>query len=557
MSILPDLLNRFLAAGSWDEARDLLEAHPELLGDEFLALLAAESERHRGEASSLKEERRFLLECRQIGIAAAFCERMIVACEGDLAEISFDADPASWVGLTLQLAGSYAERSIGDRRENLERALAAYERALERFSYEDGPESWIGIMNNRALLYTERIAGRREDNVEKAIATYREILDRGTEVPPETRANVLNNLGKALCDRPGGDRLRDLAEAAERFQEAVEIYAQEEMWEDWAEVLTNLGTIHLEPPAGGPEDLTRAIELFRKALTVLSFQSNPQTWARTLINLGNAHRERSHSGRSRDVEVAIRLYRRVLRKLPRERFPSEWGTAQLNLAIAWIDRRAGNRGESLERALKACESGLAAYEKALEALTREDDPLEWSGVKSNLASACLDHFSGDREETLERALAACQDALEVRTRRSAPMDWAGTLNTLGLIYSRRFRGARAENRARAVAAFREAFQVVTAESLPVDFRRLQRNLGNLCRRELEGGDGSLCRGAAGCRASLPERSDPGGTELRVGREPQAGAVGRLLPGEDGRGLEGRGAAGALEDAVAGRGLVAQ
>ncbi len=496
----PDLLSHFLAADSWDDAREILEDHPEMLGDEVLFLLAAEIERHGDDpdlAAHLTEERRFLLECRRIGIEAAFRERMIAACEGELAETSFDADPATWVGLTLELASSYAGRSLGDRSENLERALAAYERALERFHYENGPESWIATMNNRALLYTERIVGRHEDNMEEALAIYHEILARGTEeAAPAVRASVLNNLGKTLCERPGGDRLRNLAEAAERFQEAVEIYAREEMWEEWALGLTNLGTIQLEPPAGGPEDLTGAIEMFRKALSVLSFESHPEAWARALINLGNAHRERSHSGRARDVEVAIRLYRRVLRKLARERYPGDWGTAQLNLAIAWIDRNTWDRGESLERAIEACESGLAV-------VRQEDFPDLWAQLQSNLGTALDNRVHGSRAENQERAITALTRALGFQKRAANPFAWAETLSQLANVYRERILGLRAKNVETAIRMYHKALEVLTRESLPYEWAATRTDLSAaLLQRVLGDPSDNLEEAIRGCREVL-------------------------------------------------------
>src|SRR5262245_11070057 len=133
-----NLLDRFLGADSWDEAREILKSHPELLDAVALGLLDVEIDLHQDDpetAASLSEERRFLVQCREIGVEAAFCERMIAACESDLAETSYEEDPVSWAGLTLQLASSYHQRHIGDRSDNLESALAAYERALAKFGY--------------------------------------------------------------------------------------------------------------------------------------------------------------------------------------------------------------------------------------------------------------------------------------------------------------------------------------------------------------------------------------------------------------------------------------
>ena len=483
MTIVDALLTRYLAADSWDTCQEILESHPDLLSDEALTLLDQEIESSQDDpelSGRLAEEQRFLSECRRIGVEGAFCERMIGACERDLAEVSFESDPETWLGLTLQVASCYAARAMGDRRENVELALASYERALERMPREEMAESWAATENNLALLYTERIAGRREENLEKALAIYREILAwESAEVSPGIRARVLSNFGKALCERPRGDRLRNLAEAAARFAEAVEIYAREEMWEDWAEVLTNLGTIQLEPPAGGLDDLNRAIEAFRSALSVLSFEAHPQAWARAMINLANAHRERSRSGGARDVEVAIRLYRRVLRKLPRGRFPGEWGIAQLNLAAAWIERTAGERGESLEQAIEACESGLAV-------VRREDFPDLWAQLQSNLGTA-LDHrVRGLRAENQERAISALTRALGVQSRAANPLAWAETMHQLANVYRERIRGSRPKNLEVAIRMYRKALEVRTRESLPYEWTATRADLSAALLQRVDG-----------------------------------------------------------------------
>jgi tetratricopeptide (TPR) repeat protein len=98
------------------------------------------------------------------------------------------------------------------------------------------------------------------------------------------------------------------------------------------------------------------------------------------------------------------------------------------------------------------ELAIAAYEAALEVLTREALPEKWATTQNNLGLAYQNRIRGERAENLERAIAAHEAALEVRTREALPEKWAMTQNNLGLAYWNRIRGERADK----IAAYEAA-----------------------------------------------------------------------------------------------------
>ncbi len=79
---LQDAINRFLAAETWDESQRIVEAHPELLGDEAderFALALAEYAGDPDAVQMLTTHRDLLRRCREAGIARAFAEQMLGA----------------------------------------------------------------------------------------------------------------------------------------------------------------------------------------------------------------------------------------------------------------------------------------------------------------------------------------------------------------------------------------------------------------------------------------------------------------------------------------------
>jgi hypothetical protein len=68
---------------------------------------------------------------------------------------------------------------------------------------------------------------------------------------------------------------------------------------------------------------------------------------------------------------------------------------------------------------------IAAYQAALEILTREAFPQQWADTQNNLASAYWNRIKGEKADNIEQAIAGYQAALEIRTRAAFPEDWAG------------------------------------------------------------------------------------------------------------------------------------
>ena len=67
-------------------------------------------------------------------------------------------------------------------------------------------------------------------------------------------------------------------------------------------------------------------------------------------------------------------------------------------------------------------SAVAAFQSALQVLTKANSPLKWSEVKYNLGQVLQVWGDAARsEELLERAIQCCQDALKIRNREETPL----------------------------------------------------------------------------------------------------------------------------------------
>lgn len=102
MHFLLQALDEFTRSETWDEAKQVVEAHHELLTEEADALLAALIARQKDQQAVqiLQEHRHILVRCRNEGIDAAFSERVPVDEFSQL-----DVDPVLW--MRLQSANSY------------------------------------------------------------------------------------------------------------------------------------------------------------------------------------------------------------------------------------------------------------------------------------------------------------------------------------------------------------------------------------------------------------------------------------------------------------------
>ena len=169
-----------------------------------------------------------------------------------------------------------------------------------------------------------------------------------------------------------------------------------------------------------------------------------------------------------NIELAITIYKQALQVITREDMPMKWATVMTNLAIAYFYRIRGDRAQNLEDAIDT-------YGEALQVMTREAMPVEWSAAMMSLANAYFYRIRGERTQNLEDAIDAYKQSLQVRTREAMPFDWATVMMNLANPYFYR-KGDRAQNLEDAIDVCKQALQVMTREAMPVYWAITMNNL---------------------------------------------------------------------------------
>ena len=314
-------------------------------------------------------------------------------------------------------------------------------------------DDYPGDASSRADLqnaYADALStlGERESDtgrLEAAVAAYREVLEERTrERVPLQWAMTQNNLGSALTrlgERESGTGR--LEEAVDAYREALKESTRERVPLQWAMTQSNLGNalFSLGERESGTGRLEEAVDALREALEERTREHVPLQWAITQSNLASALSSlgERESGTDR-LEEAVDAYREALEEITRERVPLYWATTQNNLGVAFFE--LGKRESGTGR----LEEAVAAHRKALEERTRERVPLDWAMTQNNLGKALVslgereislgERESGSGTGRLEEAVAAYRKALEAITPEHSPHQWAMVQNNLDNALSR-------------------------------------------------------------------------------------------------------------------------
>jgi CHAT domain-containing protein len=469
---LVQAVNAFLNARTWIDSYRQVQAHPELLSDEALAMLdqaiAAARAANNADAVAFFEEHRALLRrCREVGAAAAFAEKIGVRVEELERREARGAVPAvfaSWLATAQQAERRFLQ--TGDRNA-LTTAVEAWRQILEHPAFQTAPlEFRCAVLNNAGgtFLRCYWTQGRAAD-LERALTFCTEAL---AATPPDSpdRPSILNNLGVGLCaryDRSG--RLEELDAAIAAYEQALDTTPPDSP--DRPSILNNLGRgLHARSARSGRlEDLDAAIAAYEQALDTTPPDS-PDRPSR-LNNLGTGLRDRSaRSGRLEDLDAAIAAWQQALDTTPPD---SPDRPSRLNNLGTGLRDRSARSGR-----LEDLDAAIAAWQQALD--TTPPDSPDRPGYLNNLGIGLRDRSArSGRLEDLDAAIAAWQQALDT-TPPDSP-DRPSRLNNLGTgLRDRSARSGRLEDLDAAIAAWQQALAATPPDS--PDRPGYLNNLGN-------------------------------------------------------------------------------
>jgi CHAT domain-containing protein len=522
-------LDAFLNARTWTDSYREVQAHPELLSDEALALLEQRIATARTVGNSravafFEEHLSLLRRCREVGAAAAFAEKIGVRVEELERRKAKGAVPAvfaSWLATAQQAERRFLQT---DDRNALATAVEAWRQILEHPAFQTAPLEFRCAVLNYAggtFLRCYWAQGRAAD-LERALTFWTEAL---AATPPDSpdRPSILNNLGVGLSARYArSGRLDDLDAAIAAYEQALAATPPDSP--DRPSRLTNLGVgLHARYARSGRlEELDAAIAAWQQALDTTP-PGSPDRPSR-LNNLGTGLSDRyARSGRLEDLDAAIAAYEQALAATPPD---SPDRPSILNNLGGGLCARYDRSGR-----LDDLDAAIAAWQQALDT-TPPDSPDRPSRL-NNLGNGLHARYDrSGRLDDLDAAIAAWQQALDT-TPPDSP-DRPSRLNNLGTGLSDRYaRSGRLEDLDAAIAAWQQALDTTPPDS-PDRPSRLN-NLGNGLRARyarsgrLEDLDAAIAAYEQALAATPPDSPDRPGylNNLGTGLRARSARSGRL------------------------------
>ncbi len=437
-------LDAFLQAATWEEARRLVEAHPELLGEEADALLVAMIARARAEGDGeavryLEEQRSLLLLCREVGVARAF---------QSLEEETLKAVPETCRTRMAQAQEALERYEATGEEVPLDAAVAAWEGLLNDPQFPSLPLPFrleVRLKTGRVFLLRHQ-ARRDPADLDRAVTVWEAALPQALEAPGSVLTTFLNNLAIVLHERykVRGEET-DLDRAVEYARRAVELTPLEDPYR--ASRNTLLGQVLWERYRRSRrlEDLEESIDAFRRAL---------------------------RSTRPEDPDLATR--RAQLAAVLRERYRRRRDPQDLDEAIAELRQgvhQAGETDPDLPRFWKVL--GHALWERYVAARRPEDLDEAIAALRRTIALGVREAFSfyllglglmtrynqRKEEEDLDGALTVLRQALELAHPEHS--FWPSLFGLLGEALWARYRRTRSqEDLDEAVTAFRRAIEAL-------------------------------------------------------------------------------------------------
>ena len=498
------IIRSFVEAESWDESREIVERHPELLTTDVVDALEtfarnAEKVGNADMAHTFRIHRQLLRRCAEIGTVAAFLElsappagpppgpgleiprevlteellalsreiwtsapdvtssrwwtRRIELLEHGIALTAGNPDAAPmWATFHVELAHTLMHTPNGDRAANIERAIASFESAARIWTPDVAPQQWATIQENLGKAYDLRAEGN------KAAAD---------EAADDELITLAQEFGDPLA--PGGPYRR--IEVCERMIELL-TPPDPDSAELWVGTHVTLAeNLQKLPDGDHAENLEQALAVLETALAMADRDRHPEGWAAAYAVLGVVRYERIRGNRAENLDGAIRALELSMQVRTREADPLIWAATANNLAMAYLQQAYGDRAGNMEKAIGLLDAAMAIR-------TREQMSEQWAASTSNLGNVYSMRVRGDRADNLEEAIGCYQDALTVWRRDRAPDKWAQVMNALGAAYAQRVRGEPASNIETAIENLTAALTVRRREHGPAAWAETTRNLAN-------------------------------------------------------------------------------
>lgn len=343
---------------------------------------------------------------------------------------SYEEAPDQWAQAIALRGFMHYQRSTGEYNQNTELAIARFTKALPVLSYERTPIEWMAVLNIRSCAYIDRKEGEPRKNTEMAIADLDTVLAslEREEYPLHWAMTSLYRCIAYLRAFYLTNERHFLEQIIADSKMILSIFIQEDMIEEWAEMLQTRGAAYDERDEGGQElNIKRALADFEAVATVLMREKEPDDWARLQVHRGVAYLRLFADDRNQNIKNALAYFNAALSVLKRETSPINWARATMNRGMAYNALMVGERKQNQEKA-------LADLNAALEVFSEHRVPIDWGKGYLNRGNLYLERISGERRNNHQLAAVDYTNALEAFTREQAPVIHAVTLVSRGIAY---------------------------------------------------------------------------------------------------------------------------
>jgi CHAT domain-containing protein/tetratricopeptide (TPR) repeat protein len=470
-------LEAFLSAASWMNTYLYVQAHPELLSDDALAMLdqaiaAAQAENNGDAVAFYTEHRDLLRRCREFGTETAFAEKLgiTVAELQARAEDAGSSASASWITEANEAEQRYlqtfapwitkaneAERKYIQKGDlgALNHAVDTWNSILKHSKFRDAPvRIRLVVLNDAGGTFLNRYkAQRRVGDLDRALELWSQAV-AAAPVDSPYRPMYLNNLGYGLRELyTGTGRPEDLKRALTAWEQAAQCVSPDSPYR--ASILTNLGggLRELYTRTGRVEYLQQALHAHKQAMETAP-PNSPEQLA-ILNNLGNGLRELyTRTGQLEDLEQAITVWRQAVQATPPD--SPDLSSRLSNLGFGLRDLY------TLTGRLANLEDAITLWQHALQATP--PDSIERPTYLTNLGLGLRDRYVRTGElENLEQAITVWQQALKA-TSHDAPARPL-ILTNLGLgLRDRYARTGWLANLEQAIMVWQQAIQATPPDS---------------------------------------------------------------------------------------------
>ena len=373
----------------------------------------------------------------------------------------------------MRLAHLHIELASYEYEESPSLAIAALDQVLSVVSPKNDHIEFYDAMMLKSICYSSMVTGDRIKNQELAVHSAETALaSLSRERYPDKWAHGQITLSMALSsDFHAPGKLEENTKKALQANDLAKDFFtthREHFPDDYA--MVHFGRIKLfkHSKASDREAILKDIDESAKiALAYYTQENYPREYSEIMTNLGLAKADHAHENDPHRAREALDDHLKAVEGLSKEDNPLDWIDGHLNLAKAYVELPTDEDSE------ETIEKAIEIYQECLRLGTAQHCEKRVARVLPAMAVAYAERLRGDFWQNLEISIGYDQKSLQASERLEKPVSWAGTASNLAESYIHRPMGDRADNLELALSYIEAALSMINAADNPRIYARLQ------------------------------------------------------------------------------------